>query len=169
MPSESEADAQRRLAWREKQSAFDATFASESKEFRDLATAKNDGADASVVARADDLRLRFVKHCIAESGWSSVACWNGTFARDITEKLSSIRLRLGDAVGAAAEFHTRVSYPDLRSEDAKLAATKNAVSLEPAIRTSKELLALDSVDWLMVNAPRCKRRACKRGFSAARC
>jgi hypothetical protein len=104
--------------WAEKQRAFDAAFAGEIAEFRamqpSLASMDADGAK-----KAEDLRKRFLTRCIAESGWSTAACWDGTFARDITEALASFRLKQGDLGSAGAEALTLKSI-DLRSVDAKV-------------------------------------------------
>ena len=111
-----------RADWAEKQRQFDAAFADEIAAFHAIEPGlKNtDTATAALANQADDLRLRFVKRCIAESGWSTTACWNGTFARDITAALAKIRRGQGDEVAAAAEAFTLHEKQDLRSTDAKI-------------------------------------------------
>jgi hypothetical protein len=108
--------------WAQKQKEFDTAFAAEIAEFHAMeADLKNvDGANEALVTKADDLRARFLGRCIAESGWSTTACWNGTFARDITTALVKIRAQLGDLAGAAAEAYTIGKKPDLRPTDMKI-------------------------------------------------
>jgi hypothetical protein len=60
-----------------------------------------------------------VKRCIAETQLSSVMCWNGTFARNITEALARIRGKLGDKVLAYLELDALGEFPDLRPEEAR--------------------------------------------------
>lgn len=108
-PAESEAALQ--------QHAFDAKFADELTAFHALEPRLAAG-DATVVDEADALRARFVKRCIAESDLSSVVCWNGTFARDITEALAKLRGKLGDKVLAYLEVDMLGEFPDLRPEEA---------------------------------------------------
>jgi hypothetical protein len=109
--------------WAGKQKEFDAKFADEIAAYRALEPElqKTDTATADVADRAEALRARFLARCVAESSWSTNACWNGTFARDITLALAKIRLRLGDLPAAAAEAYTLANSQDLRSDKAKLA------------------------------------------------
>ncbi|HEY5925720.1 MAG TPA: hypothetical protein VIV11_28735 [Kofleriaceae bacterium] len=133
-------------AWAEKQAAFDAKFAAELAEFRELQPrlAGGGAADAKLVADADKLRARFVKRCVEESGFSTVACWNGTFARDITEALSKQRLQIGDKVGAYVEAYSLFFYPDLRSEQAKREAARQGVDEGPAnVRSPEDMRELE--------------------------
>jgi hypothetical protein len=130
-------------AWAEKQVAFDTTFASEVAAYRVLAPRLASG-DVSVIAEADQLRSKFVSRCVEESQFSTVACWNGTFARDITEALAKLRLQAGDKVGSYLESYTLYSYPDLRSEDAKRQAARSGIDDAPAnIRAPEALRALE--------------------------
>jgi len=132
-----------RADWAQKQAAFDAAFANELAAYRALAP-RLASADARTVAEADELRTRFVQRCIVESHWSTVACWNATFARDITEALAKLRLQLGDKVGAYLEAYTLYSYPDLRSEEAKRTAAQRGVDDAPAnIAAPEELKPLE--------------------------
>jgi hypothetical protein len=133
-------------AWAHKQAAFDAMFADELAAYRALAPrlADTTAARAPLVAEADQLRSRFVSRCVEESQFSTVACWNATFARDITEALAKLRLATGDKVGAYVEAYSLYSYPDLRSDEAKRAAARNGVDDEPAnIRAPEELRPLE--------------------------
>ena len=133
-------------AWAQKQAAFDAKFADELAAFRELQPrlAAAGAADARLVAEADQLRSRFVKRCVEESPFSTVACWNGTFARDITEALAKLRLNVGDKVGAYVEAYTLYSYPDLRGEEAKRTAARDGVDHAPAnIRAPEALRPLE--------------------------
>ena len=134
-----------RAAWLDKQAAFDAKFAAELAEFRELQPrlAATSG-DPKIVADADKLRARFVKRCVEESGFSTVACWNGTFARDITEALSKQRLQIGDKVGAYVEAYSLFFYPDLRSEAAKREAARQGVEDAPAnVRSPEQMRELE--------------------------
>lgn len=114
--------AEARADWAKKQAEFDATFAAEIADFHAMeADLRNpDAGDPALADRADALRARFLRRCIAESGWSTDACWDGTFARDITEALARLRLRQGDFMAAAAEAYSLYSRPDLRAADVKL-------------------------------------------------
>jgi hypothetical protein len=107
--------------WAQKQKQFDEAFADEIAAFRALEPAlkQTDGASTDLADKAEELRTRFVKRCIAESGWSTAACWDGTFARDISTALVAIRLKQGDMASAAAEAFT-LRRRDLRSTDAKI-------------------------------------------------
>lgn len=109
--------------WAPKQAAFDALFTAEIAEFREIAAplGATDTATPEIAARAEALRDRFVRRCLAESGWSYTACWQGTFARDITIGLAKIKYRLGDEMGAALEVYTVAADRDLRSAEAKIA------------------------------------------------
>jgi hypothetical protein len=110
-----------RADWAKKEEQFDATFAPELAAFHAMEAdlARADTADLSLADKAEQLRTRFVQRCIAESGWSTDACWNGTFARDITKALARLRLRQGDWVAADAEKYT-LERPDLRPTDVKI-------------------------------------------------
>ena len=131
-------------AWAQKQAAFDAKFSAELAEFRALQPRLAGAGDAKLVAEADRLRARFVKRCVEESGFSTVACWNGTFARDITEALSKQRLAVGDKVGAYVEAYSLFFYPDLRSEEAKREAARRGVDEGPAnVRSPEEMRELE--------------------------
>jgi hypothetical protein len=97
-----------------------------------------------VVAEADQLRASFVMRCVEQSPLSTVACWNATFARDITEALAKLRLQTGDKVGAYLEGYSLYSYPDLRSPEAQQRAARDGVDDEPAnIRAPEELRSLE--------------------------
>ena len=104
--------------WTLKQRAFSAQFADELAAYHALEP-RLASADVTVTEEADALRARFVKRCISETHLSSVACWNGTFARDLTEALAKIRHNQGDKVLAYLEQDALGEYPDLRSEDAQ--------------------------------------------------
>src|SRR5262249_14270011 len=65
--------------WAEKQKQFDAAFADEIAAFHAMEPALQSG-EGKAADDAEALRARFVTRCIAESGWSTDACWNGTFA-----------------------------------------------------------------------------------------
>jgi hypothetical protein len=108
--------------WAKKQAAFDATFAEEIGAFHAMeADLKNaETADLTLADTADALRARFVRRCIAESGWSTDACWDATFVRDITEGLARLRLRQGAMLAAAEEAYALDSRPDLRPTDMKI-------------------------------------------------
>src|SRR5260221_10983597 len=69
-----DAEAAKVAEWAPKQKAFDTAFAAEIAEFQALSPslAKTDDASADLATKADDLRARFVKRCVAESGWSTV-------------------------------------------------------------------------------------------------
>lgn len=110
-----------RADWAKKQQAFDAAFAEEIKAFHAMeADLQHDDAPAEVVTRAEELRARFLKRCSDESGWSTDACWNGTFVRDVTLALAKIRFRGGDLLSAAVEAYTIENARDLRAEDEKI-------------------------------------------------
>jgi hypothetical protein len=133
-------------AWAQKQAAFDAMFADELTAYRAIEARLKDTStsDAKLVADADALRARFVKRCVDESHFSTVACWNATFARDITEALAKHRLAIGDKVGSYLESYYLYSYPDLRSDEAKRTAARQGVDDEPAnIRAPEELRPLE--------------------------
>jgi hypothetical protein len=118
----------------EKQSEFDAKFAEEIAAYRALEPElEGASAEAGPAEKAESLRSRFLKRCIEESGWSTVACWNATFARNITEALAAIRLRQGDKVGAYIESSTLRHFTDMRSDKAKLRAVESPVALAPAV------------------------------------
>lgn len=141
--SAAQLDAAKLAAWRPKQAAFDARFAAELSAYRALEPSlrQADRATDETAQKAYELRDRFTKRCVAESGWSTVACWNATFARDITEALAAIRTRQGDHVGAALELLTRDSWPDMRSDEAKIKATESPVGRVPSAWRSPELNA----------------------------
>lgn len=110
-----------RADWAKKQHDFDAMFAAEIKAFHAIeADLNRDDATPAIATKAEDLRARFVKRCIDESGWSSTACWEGTFARDITLALAKIRLRQGDLLTAAVDAYTIEEERDLRADDEKI-------------------------------------------------
>src|SRR4051812_13980700 len=89
MPGDATYDAAR-ADWAKKQQQFDATFAEEITAFRAIeADLKRDDATPAIAARAEDLRVRFLKRCIDESHWSTAACWHGTFVREITLALAN--------------------------------------------------------------------------------
>src|ERR1700733_14295358 len=110
-----------RADWAKKQQQFDATFADEITAFHALeADLERDDATPATATRAEELRTRFLKRCIDESGWSTAACWHGTFARDITLALAKIRFRQGDLLDAAVEAFTIQDERDLRPDDEKI-------------------------------------------------
>lgn len=111
--------------------------------YRELAPRLAAG-DVQVIGQADQLRAKFVSRCVEESPLSTVACWNATFARDITEALAKLRLQAGDKVGAYLEGYSLYSYPDLRGAEAQHNAAERGVDDEPAnIRAPEELQALE--------------------------
>lgn len=119
-------------AWQPKQAEFDRQFAAELAAFRELEPRlQRGGRDAQLVADADRLRASFVQRCVAESHFSTVGCWNATFARDITEALVKLRLALGDKTGAYVEAYSLYGFPDLRSDKAKIDAARSGVDQQP--------------------------------------